>query len=372
MKTGGPASVAWFKNDKPLSSGITAPSATKSVFTAGTASKDDNGEYQCKVTYGKIGTANSAKVTQYVRYVTPAKTVYGVQTKDIDITCTFYGDALGATSWFKDASTTALKTEGQYTLTAGTYKSQMRTDTLKIKTLTSTNDGVYTCKATYTAGSKETSSKQTLSVIAESLTVTATRSPADQAVDVGTKVSFTCTYTNKVMGADDGTITLAWKLNDEAMSGVGQKFETTADHFKNGIYKCGVTYGKFGDISGSNTLLVRSVEHTANVYAMHNAKASLTCKAYGDEPTSITWNDGTKDYINSATEVTDSTYGNYFVESVFSIATATSKAYTCKVVYSKSSPSKTITQTTTVKVLNAICEFFILFLERDRYQIFHS
>ena len=353
MQLGGPPTVAWFKNDKAFTTGITAPSTTSSVFTVAASTKDDNGVYQCKVTFGDIGTAVSSQVTQYVRYVTPAQTVYGVKDRTIDISCTFYGDALGATAWYKDASSTAITAGGQFTLTAGTYANQMRTDKLTISTLTTSNNGVYTCKATYTAGSKETTSAQTLSVIAESLTVTATRTPADAAVNEGTSVSFTCTYTNKVLAANEGTISVAWKLNGEDLNNQ-QNFPTTVDHFKNGEYKCVVTYGIFGDISGSNTLLVRSVQHTANVYAMNAAAVSLTCKAYGNEPTSITWNDGTKDYTKSDAEVTDGAYANYLVESVFAITSATaSKSYSCKVVYAAGAE---VTKTTSLKVLNVVCE----------------
>ncbi|KAL5259162.1 hypothetical protein ACHWQZ_G009575 [Mnemiopsis leidyi] len=351
MQLGGPPTIAWFKNDQGFTSGITAPSSTSSVFTVATSTKNNNGEYQCKVTFGNIGTAVSSKMTQYVRYVTPAQTVYGVKDRAIDISCTFYGDALGATAWHKDSSDTAISTGGQFTVTPGTYANQMRTDKLTISTLTTGNNGVYTCKASYTAGSKETSSAQTLSVITDSLTVTATRTPSDAAVNEGSTVTFTCTYTNKVLASGEGTISVAWKLNSEHLNNQ-QEFTTTADHSKNGEFKCVVTYGTLGELSGSNTLLVRSVQHTENVFAINGALVSLTCKAYGNEPTSITWNDQTKDYTKADSEVTDSAYANYYVESVFGIGSATtSKSYTCKVVYAAGAET---TKTTSLKVLNAV------------------
>ena len=353
MASGGPPTVEWFKNDKALQA------TTPTAHTVAKATQDDNGEYKCTVTFGKFGAQTSSTVTQYVRYVTPDATVYGVQQTDIDIVCTFYGDALGVTSWLK--GDTPVTTGGQYTVTAGTYASQMRTDTLTIKTLTSTNDGVYTCKASYTATTTETSSKQTLSVIAETLTVSTTRTPATAAIDQGTKVTFTCTYTARTMEAGDGDITVAWKMNGEPLGDSAKaQFEVTADNFRNGVFKCDVTYGKYGVISSSNTLLVRSVSHDTNVYAMNGEKVTLTCKAYGDEPTTVTWNDGTKDFTKADAEVTDTAYANYYVESAFVITSATStKSYTCKVDYA--SPTKSDTKTTALKVLKAISEFLNTF-----------
>merc|ERR1719326_479691 len=106
------------------------------------------------------------------------------------------------------------------------------------------------------------------------------------------------------MGADEGSISLAWKKNDDpATLATTKNLEIQADNFKNGVYKCIVTYGIFGDISNSNTLLVRAVQYTKNAYALNGEQVVLSCKAYGDEPKTITWNDGSKDYTKAAAEV---------------------------------------------------------------------
>ena len=368
LRVGGslsPAShtVTWYRNDKTFTTGVTSPADTRSLYTVTTADESHNGVYQCKVTYGEHGTAASSKVTQYVRYLAPSTNIFGVLNENLDITCTFYGDALGATTWLKGS--TPIATGGQYTITAGNYKSQKRMDTLRISTLTAQNAGDFICKASYTADSHEVSSTQTLTISDIPLSASVVRNPSEAVVSQGSGVAFTCTYTAKQMGPSDGTITTAWTLNDKPLDSsividknTPQKetFQLTQlGSLQNGMYKCTVTYGVFGDISADNKLLIQDVAHTENVYAMNGAKVSLTCKAYGDEPTSITWNDGAKDFTKTDAEVTDSTYANYFVESVFVVASATtSKAYKCTVVYSG---PKSIEKTTNVAVLQPVCEF---------------
>ena len=368
FSTGSPT-VAWYRNDQMFTDSITQPSSTRSLFTVETADENNNGVYQCKVTYDTHGTAISPTVTQYVRYLTPSANIFGVLGKNIDVTCTFYGDTLGPVTWLKDPSSTPLETGGQYTLIAGTYTNQMRKDTLRISTLEAGNAGAYSCKASYTASNKEVTSTQTLAVTDVALSVTVTRNPTDSLVDKDTSVALTCVYTVKQLQANEGTMQTAWTLNDKPLdskividkntAGTETFQVTVGSGDQVGKYKCTVTYGVFGSISGESVVLMQTVQHSATVYAMNAAPVSLTCVAFGNEPVAITWNDGTRDLTNTNPEVTDGAYENYKVESMFAISAATSsKSYVCKVKYSD---TVTITETTALKVLNAVGKQFILF-----------
>ncbi|XP_063679986.1 hemicentin-2-like [Bolinopsis microptera] len=366
----GSPTVSWYQNDvifpETLSGLITAPSDSQSLYTVAAADESNNGLFQCKVTFGDVGTSASDQVTRYVRHVTPSASIFGVLELNIDISCTFYGDALGATTWLKDSG--AVVTGGQYTVTPGTYQLQMRTDTLTIATLTADNAGAFTCKAAYTDGGVETSSIQTLTVTDVQLVVAVTKDPVDSVVADAT-VTFVCTYTVKELGADDGTFQTAWTRNGEPLDSNIVIDKTTAgtESFQvtvpavggwelNGDYKCTVTYGVFGDVTAESPLLVRDIpdmsdyyvgmEKEASLHVMSGEVVSLTCRVYGDQPTTITWNDGAKDLTKADAEVTDSDYADQLVESVLVIPSATYlynvvyQSYTCKADYTDPIGSK--------------------------------
>ena len=305
--------------------------------------------------------------------MTPAGNIFGVLGLNIDVTCTFYGDALGATTWSADSG--AVVTGGQYTVTPGTYQSQMRTDTLTITTLTADNAGAFTCTASYTDGSVETSSLQTLVVTDALLAVTVTKDSAEDLVADAT-VSFTCTYTVKVMGSDDGTFQTAWTRNGEPLDSniVVDKSAAGTETFQvtvpavggwevNGDYKCTVTYGVFGDFSGESPLLVRDIPDMSDVHVLGGEAVSLTCRVYGDEPATVTWNDGVKDLTKADAEVTDSVYAHQLVESVLVIAAATNSnnqytSYTCTAGFTD--PVGSESGVVKLGVLNVIGEFYNL------------
>ena len=156
--------MEWLKNESPFTKGVTEPSENKQLFTVDAAAKTDNGEYQCKVTFGKLGVFPSAKVKQYVRYVTPDATVYGIYGETATITCEFYGDDLsGATAWSKDGS--SISDDDTYDFVPGNYADFKRTDKLEIKSVSDANDGAYKCTTSYSADRVSQSSTQTLKAL---------------------------------------------------------------------------------------------------------------------------------------------------------------------------------------------------------------
>ena len=110
-------------------------------------------------------------MTQYVRYITPSATVYGVKNSQITMVCQIYGDETSDPKWYKDSETTALTTTGDVTVTPETYSTADYTakSTLVIANLEAANAAAYKCSATYTEGSTATETTQTLSISTEAL-----------------------------------------------------------------------------------------------------------------------------------------------------------------------------------------------------------
>ena len=109
------------------------------------------------VNYGtSVGTLTSSPVIQYVREVVPLPSVdvYSDGTTSFTITCEFYGDESGTETWTKgsdDVGTVNGATLG----TVISYADYKMTAPLIIDPVTLTAfEAVYTCGATYTAGSE--------------------------------------------------------------------------------------------------------------------------------------------------------------------------------------------------------------------------
>ena len=161
----GARTVEWLKNDAVfINKEIKNPSDIKQWFTVKAASINENGDYQCKVTFGTLGVVSSAKVKQYVRYVTEDTTVYVLHGKTGTITCQFYGDDLsGATTWSKDGQ--SISDDNTYNFVSGNYANYQRTDKLEIKSATDASDGAYKCTTYYSADSVPQSSTQSLKTL---------------------------------------------------------------------------------------------------------------------------------------------------------------------------------------------------------------
>lgn len=111
----------------------------------------------------------SADFEQFVRDATPetpsTSSLVGAAT--VTLTCTFRGDALGATTWTKAGGSGDLTSgEDTYTIVAGTYNPEtyMRTDKLVIVGVEVADAGNYVCTAVYTQGGVSTSASQSLLV----------------------------------------------------------------------------------------------------------------------------------------------------------------------------------------------------------------
>ena len=120
------------------------------------AVKEDNGVYQCMVNYGtSVGTLTSNPVTQYVREVVllPSTNVYSDGTVSFTITCEFYGDASSTVIWKKGNDDVSI-VNGATIGTVTSYANYKMTAPLIIDPASLTAfEAVYTCSATYTAGS---------------------------------------------------------------------------------------------------------------------------------------------------------------------------------------------------------------------------
>lgn len=81
------------------------------------------------------------------------------------LTCTFYGDALSATSW--KYGSTALADDDDYDIGTTTLDDFSRKDTLTINGVETANDGRYVCTATYTEGSANMEKELRINVIGE-------------------------------------------------------------------------------------------------------------------------------------------------------------------------------------------------------------
>jgi len=102
------------------------------------------------------------QVTQYVRYLEGVSANHGVQDTEKAITCTFYGDPLGATVW--SFSGNNLADGAEYGVSTSSPTTSKRVDVLTVKTLAADNDGTYTCTAVYTADSSSKNKELKLDV----------------------------------------------------------------------------------------------------------------------------------------------------------------------------------------------------------------
>ena len=108
------------------------------------------------VDYGtSVGTLTSNTVTQYVREVVPlpSTNVYSDGMASFTITCEFYGDESSTEVW-KKGNVDVSNVDGADIGTVTSYAEYKITVPLIIDPLTLTAfEAVYTCSATYTAGS---------------------------------------------------------------------------------------------------------------------------------------------------------------------------------------------------------------------------
>ena len=150
--------VTWKKDSTDIAS--ESPSGTVSYHMISSADVSYNGEYYCHVTYGSLGTAKSSKLTLYVRSIIPTtnSNVYGVLASTVTLSCTYYGDQMGDTTWYK---TDTLVTSGK---TKGTYANYMRTDILTLSSVSSSDANSYRCSVSYTVDGVATESTQTLHI----------------------------------------------------------------------------------------------------------------------------------------------------------------------------------------------------------------
>ena len=311
-----------------VSETITGPLVTQSLHAVESAAVTDNDMYTCLINYqgtDLLVLPISEQFEQSVRHVSPPSTEFGIFGESKKIMCTFYGDDMGTTSWFKESS--LLSSGDKYAMAKGSYTSYRRTDTLTISALEAADGAVYTCKAAYSAGGDEIDSTVTLAVSPVALKVTFSRSPATLAVLVGTKMTFTCTYTQ-----DDTASEVKWSVGGEYVSipnedlgkspGVVTATFTTLETTQ-GSLGCSVTYPPHGEVSGSDTIYSRSLSVGVEVKQLYGETITLTCKVHGDEPASIVWKDSTNAEAASG-DVTQRGYSNYLTNSELTVRGSTS------------------------------------------------
>lgn len=148
-------SVAWNDGSAAVTDGVTTTTG-QSLLSVASATKDNNLEYTCAVTFATLGTTESTK-RQYVRLAEADSTAYGIDGgTTTTLTCKFYGDAVSAIAWTFKGATLADGSDYGVTKTDATG---LTTGKLAIKSLGSSTKGTYTCTATYTSDSA-TSAKE--------------------------------------------------------------------------------------------------------------------------------------------------------------------------------------------------------------------
>ena len=155
------ATVTWYKNTSPISTGITKPSAGKSIMTIASTAYTDNAEYKCKVDFGGThGSRTGTSLKQYVRGVeTDVKgTQYPLRGSALTYTCTVHGDVLS-----KDVvwtNTAGAITEATYSQDTKAYSASAytTTSTLGISSASTADTTSFTCTVEYTQGSVEKTS----------------------------------------------------------------------------------------------------------------------------------------------------------------------------------------------------------------------
>ena len=277
-----------------------------------------NDQWICKVSYvGANPTGVSENLDQIVRHVTGTDKVFGILGHHLTLSCTFHGDATGPISWYKDSSTTAITSGVKYVIATSTDGILETTETLQILTLDTGDNGVYTCKGSYASDSREMSFDSTLRVSPQALTVQFTRSPSFTNVQASSSIIFTCTFTDITLGADEGALgTVVWYTTSGSVAsytvttsaGETTTNSITLDKTFQGDLACGVTFGVYGEVRGTSTIVTRAVEMTSKYYAFYGDTESLACEVYGDEPKLAEWLSG--DYTGSylATSVRTNDY----------------------------------------------------------------
>ena len=147
-------------------------STTSYEHIIASAAYTDNGVYTCKVTFG-TDSVDTKTLSQYVRYLAPNSTAFGIGGRDVILSCVFYGDDLDVgntpVSWTNTDG--AITTGGVYTLSDGSYDSATltRTATLTISSYDTSKNGAYVCSGTYTAPSLTKTSTVALSGVGKLL-----------------------------------------------------------------------------------------------------------------------------------------------------------------------------------------------------------
>ena len=309
---------------------------TQSLHAVESAAVSNNGMYSCKVDYqgtNLLVIPISKHFEQSVRHVSPPSTEYGILGENKEIKCTFYGDDMGTTSWYKGSS--LLSSGDKYTMAAGSYTSYERTDALSISALEAADGAVYACKAAYLAGGDAIDSTVTLAVSPGVLQVTFSRSPATLAVLVGTEMTFTCAYTQ-----DDAAGKVQWSVGGENViisnelnsPGVVTATFTTLETTQ-GSLGCSVKYPSYGEVWGLDTIFSRGMRVGVEVKHLYGETITLTCNVYGDEPESIVWKDisSAVETTSASADVTQSGYSNYLTSSELTARDSTSDAvYKCE------------------------------------------
>ena len=132
----------------------------------------DSGIYRCDAEYPDVTDAYIGRQTKSlkVRGKTADATKYAaVGTASVTLSCEFFGDETTAARWYKGSSATALEeVEDKLKVTPGAYisTSNSLTTTLQILNVVVSDEAAYSCKTTYTDDSVETTSTQTLAVLA--------------------------------------------------------------------------------------------------------------------------------------------------------------------------------------------------------------
>ena len=150
--------ITWTKGSAALTSGITAPSTGKSVYTLAAAAFSDNEEYACKSDFGKYGEVQGTGLKQYVRGIlaqtTDARIRVGL---DISVECIAYGDDAGTGTWTKSGS--AL-TDSRYSSATAAYSasSYSTTSTLSITTSVDADSATLTCSYSYATAAQTVTS----------------------------------------------------------------------------------------------------------------------------------------------------------------------------------------------------------------------
>lgn len=152
------ATVTWYKNDSPITTGVTKPSAGKSIMTFASSAFTDNGEYKCKVDYGApYNSVTGASLKQFVRGVET-----GVTSKEfilfgaaVTFTCIAHGDAFkGDVVWSNTAgplATGSIYTQDTQGYSASAYTT---TSTLAISATTTDDTTSFTCTLTQGTATK--------------------------------------------------------------------------------------------------------------------------------------------------------------------------------------------------------------------------